>query len=260
MEQRTGSCGGVLLRDEIKRLVDEKNMIEGFEPTCLQAASYDMRLGDEYYKEGKLCRLSESNSTLTIPPHDIVFVSYIETFNMPANVVARYDLRMRFLWQGLIMQTGTQFDPGYQGMIISMLFNLSNKEIEICRRGPLATVEFLYTTPVRIEEKPIRPIRSLEDALPPGIVIESGLRMLASSVEQAESNARRLNNVVYVAGAFMIAILGIVVSTIAAVAAAPSHVDWWAYVVGVAIYAVTIGGFVLLIRRGRGIGGKSNVC
>src|SRR5437867_13094739 len=92
-ERDTKEIHGVLLSDEIKRCVDEFQLIHPFEPKNLQAASYDFTIGEKYRREGKEYPLNKDNPNLTIKPHEAVFVCTKEKLNMPRFLVGRWNLR-----------------------------------------------------------------------------------------------------------------------------------------------------------------------
>ncbi|GHU59234.1 hypothetical protein FACS189411_15830 [Bacteroidia bacterium] len=138
----------------------------------MQSASYDLRLGNEYYiplnkrpegcnalscpypPQNDIMKCSDENGVLKIPKFSTVVFSTEEILKIPNNVVGRFDLRIRFALQGLVLQVGTQVEPGYNGRLFGLLLNFSDKEICIPKGKALLTIEFNYTTsPVKIKEQ-----------------------------------------------------------------------------------------------------------
>jgi len=169
---------GVLTRENIKNLGLITN--ESFDEKCLQSASYDLRLGDEYYVPSRqkqescsetqnqvlscpfhkgeiqndIQKCSNENGVLRITPFSTIVFSTEEILKIPNNVIGRFDLRVRFAMQGLVLQVGTQIEPGYRGRLFGLLLNFSDKEICIPQGMRLLTAEFSYTTSnVNIEDK-----------------------------------------------------------------------------------------------------------
>ncbi|HPX75678.1 MAG TPA: hypothetical protein PLW77_03755 [Bacteroidales bacterium] len=171
--------GSVLTRHEIESLgiivFDNKKDVD---PECFDETSYNLRLGEEYYKpkvnqedtnreyatvkeypacpykKGKLIGVEDcnlNNRVLVIKPYTTVIISTLERLNLPNCVVGRFDLKIRWALQGLILQVGTQIAPGYKGRLFGLLHNLSNKDICIPMGLGILDVEFSYIT------KPVEP-------------------------------------------------------------------------------------------------------
>ncbi len=56
----------VLIHEEIEELVRDQRLIESFSPHSLQGASYDMRLGKEYSREGARFNLDEKSPSIVM--------------------------------------------------------------------------------------------------------------------------------------------------------------------------------------------------
>jgi deoxycytidine triphosphate deaminase len=164
---------GVLTGEEIKRFViivlddatDE-------DLSCYDKASYNLRLGEKYYKpiinnnsnngiiacadeypqcpnrkyllDGKIGDCNDNNRVLVIKPYTSIVISTLEKLNLPCDVVGRFDLKIRWALQGLILQVGTQVAPGYKGRLFGLLHNLSKKEICIPMKIGILDIEFSY--------------------------------------------------------------------------------------------------------------------
>jgi Deoxycytidine deaminase len=140
---------------------------------CYDKASYNLRLGAKYYKpvinnennngeiscteeypqcpnrkyliDGKIGDCNDNNRVLVIKPYTSVVISTLEKLNLPNNVVGRFDLKIRWALQGLILQVGTQVAPGYTGRLFGLLHNLSNKDICIPMKIGILDIELSYT-------------------------------------------------------------------------------------------------------------------
>ena len=144
---------GVLLKEDIKRLQLIEAPPDGsIEEDCYQSASYDFRLGEEYFDPSKnaggiveKCK----NGYITINPFSCVVVSTYEYVNLKTNVVGRFNLRIDLALKGLIVQMGTQVEPGYHGPLFALLQNISDSPIHIKyndKKSKIFTIEFNYTT------------------------------------------------------------------------------------------------------------------
>lgn len=139
--------GSVLLRDEIERYCREPiKLIVPFEPEHLKSASYHLRLGNRCRVGGVNCELSENNRVLRIPRHSIAIVRTLEWVNIPGFLIARWNLKVKMVYKGLVWVGSLQVDSGYQGYLFCPLYNLSSKEQELVYKEPPFTIDFVRTT------------------------------------------------------------------------------------------------------------------
>jgi deoxycytidine triphosphate deaminase len=143
---------GILLSDRIRLYVESVALITPFTESNLSPASYDLTVGSEFAyhenvkKNGKAtCSLSPGEN-LVIPPNSIVFVTTAEALNLPFYLVARFNLKLRYLHQGLLVGTGPQIDPGFSGQLSCPLHNISGEKISLAAGSAFAVVEFQKTT------------------------------------------------------------------------------------------------------------------
>jgi len=163
--------GAVLLKDEIARYCGEPiKLITPFGQKYLKPSSYHLRLGNKCRVDGKDYELSENNKILKIPRHSIAIVRTLEWLNIPGFLVARWNLKVKMVYKGLVWVGSLQVDSGYQGYLFCPLYNLSSKDQELVYEEPLFTIDFVKTT--RFDEnkgcglwtpKPARPIDSGDD-------------------------------------------------------------------------------------------------
>ena len=129
----------------------------------LKPATYDMRLGSPAfrYEEGKtkeFCLGKNENSIeriskkLTLHPNSLTFVTTHESFNLPKDVVARFNLKSKWVRQGLLLGTGPIVDPQFKGALSIPIHNFSSQFIEIGYLDPLIAVEFTKTLPALKED------------------------------------------------------------------------------------------------------------
>lgn len=206
----------ILRNDEIARLIEELNLIGNHEPSCIQPASYDLRLDDEYYQDGKLYRLTETrHRVLTIAPYSLVFVGSFENVNIPPNVAARYDLRLGLVFKGLVLANATQVEPGSRGKLFALLFNLSCEPVHIRYKEHFATLEFRYTTSPTasstVYDGERQDVIELRNAIPP-YEVRCGLEDIFKKVEKSQRRIERMSDSVYVIFGIMFAVLAVLVA------------------------------------------------
>ncbi len=150
--------GAVLLSDQVQYY------IRNFEPPllenpgnkvlsdselaqCLDAASYKLRLGDQAHVGGERVQISDEKP-LVIPRHQVAVVKTHEVVNIPRFLIARWNLRVKWVYEGLLWTGGPQVDPGWQGHLYCPIYNLAEREIVIPYKEPVFTMDFTRTTPV----------------------------------------------------------------------------------------------------------------
>lgn len=126
-------------------------MIRPFDAERLRPASYELTLGSSCLVEGEPVVLDDDNPVLEIPPNSIAYVSMQQVLFMPHYLVGRFDLAIEFIYKGLLLGTGPQVDPGFQGALSCPLHNISNDPIEIRMGQPFAKLDFAKTAPRRKE-------------------------------------------------------------------------------------------------------------
>ena len=141
---------GVLVKRNIQRLIRQRPpLIDQHDPNCLKSSTYDLRLGEEYIKNGAFDKLDENKKPyLEIPEHDVVVVSTYEKINIPTSLVGRFGIRLSLVMRGLVLNNEPQIDPGYSGKLFCLLYNLSDEPITLRYKQPFATIEFEETKSV----------------------------------------------------------------------------------------------------------------
>lgn len=143
--------GAVLLRGEIREYCKkDPKLIDPFldDDKFLKPASYHLRLGNRCRVDGEDRNLSAGNPVLKIPPHGIAVVRTLEKVNMniPGFLIARWNLKVKKVYKGLVWVGSLQVDPGYSGYLFCPLYNLSNEEQRLEYRESLFTIDFVRTT------------------------------------------------------------------------------------------------------------------
>ena len=150
--------GAILLSDQIHYYISELNppllhnpdgeqISERELDECLDAASYKLRLGDEAHVGGEWVRIS-ADKPLVIPAHQVAVVKTHEDVNLPRFLIARWNLRVKWVYEGLLWTGGPQVDPGWQGHLYCPIYNLAERQIVIPYKESVFTMDFALTTPL----------------------------------------------------------------------------------------------------------------
>ena len=139
---------GMLLSNEIDLFRQSGLLIEtDFIANNLRPAAYTLRIGNKFIdSQGKPGELNDQNRYFTMEPNSIVYVSTLEKLNLPYYMAARFNLRVKWVYKGILLGTGPQVEPGYRGFLSCPLYNLTNSPIRIQYREDFATIDFERTT------------------------------------------------------------------------------------------------------------------
>lgn len=121
-------------------------MIGPWADAQLKPASYELTLGPNCLVNGERVTLTEAKPWLELPHNSIVFVSMGEWIRLPHYIAARFDLAIEFVYQGILLGTGPQVDPGFQGVLSCPLHNISNESVHIKLGHPFAKMDFAKTS------------------------------------------------------------------------------------------------------------------
>ena len=148
--------GAVLLADEIRYfstsndIPADQRLIDPFEPERLRPASYQLTLGNQVHVGGKH-HLMPDSKPLILKPHQVAVVSTREVLRIPRFLVARWSIRVRKIYEGLLWTGGLQVDPGWVGQLFCPIYNLAEREVELRSGKGMFTIDFIRTTPLNAE-------------------------------------------------------------------------------------------------------------
>lgn len=185
----------VLSENDIGLFIRNGMLVSGAENQNIKGASYDLRLGDEYYYRGNIRKLKDQNLRLTIEPYDYALVSSKEDVCLPKDVIAHFGLTVGLFCQGIILSNGQQVDPGFRGKLFCLLFNTSNQPVTIKRGGHYATIEFTKMSNLARKYKGLyQEKRDIIDVLPLN-VMQGGLSELKREIEDLKRESRNMQSV-----------------------------------------------------------------
>src|ERR1700689_4228633 len=112
---------GLLLSDQIRQFCDKKVRLlvsEGYDESRLRPAAYTLTIGPNYRDaEGVPRTLTEPSPWFEMPPNSILFVSIAESLDLPYYIAARFNLRVDWVYKGILLGTGPQVGPGFRGTL-----------------------------------------------------------------------------------------------------------------------------------------------
>lgn len=201
--------GGALSQKIIIYMIRCGMLLRNADSKMVKGASYDLRLGDEYYYDGKIQKLSDKKPFLTIEPYDYAIVSCMETAWMPRDIIAKFGLSVGLFCQGIILSNGPQIDPGFRGTLFCLLFNTSNRAVHLKRGKHYATIEFNkligYSEPY---EGKYQGKKHIIDYIPEN-ALHGAINELKKEVERLKMESRIMQNIYLGVVALMFAIISI---------------------------------------------------
>jgi deoxycytidine triphosphate deaminase len=157
---------GMLLSDQIHKFCEQQPGLlisKGYRKEHLRPAAYTLTIGEAYAdSEGQRRTLTSENPSFEMPPNSIVFVSAAELLDLPYYIVARFNLRVEWVYKGILLGTGPQVEPGFKGQLSCPLYNLTSQPHTIALGDEFATIDFERTSNF-IEDE----VSSISDKLEP---------------------------------------------------------------------------------------------
>lgn len=140
---------GVLLSDQIKFYAEKHQLLEPFDPNHLKPAGYELTVGNEWYLGGKYYHFQDNDpkaNKIEIEPFDVAVIKTAEILCLPRFIIARWNLRVRYAYEGLLWLGGPQVDPGFKGHLFCPIYNLSDKNVTLHVGDEIALMDFVKTT------------------------------------------------------------------------------------------------------------------
>ncbi len=151
----------VLSDGTIRRLVEEERIkIRPWDPTMVQPASVDLRLGTSFrvFHNHRLPAIDlaepptgvtehvqiEDTASFVIHPGEFVLGSTVEWVELPDDIVARIEGKSSLGRLGLIVHATAGFvDPGFSGTLTLEITNLTRVPIVLWPGKPIAQLSFM---------------------------------------------------------------------------------------------------------------------
>ncbi len=196
---------------DIKRIPNPYPLIEPFDRELLRAARYELRLGDEAHVGGTPHRLHEDNLFLVLKPHQVAVVKTHEFLRIPRFLIARWNLRVRMVYEGLLWVGGPQVDPGWAGHLYCPIYNLAEREIYLEYKQPIFTMDFVRVYPT--SDKPFHGRR--------GTIDQHDIHRLKSAPFEELTRLLNLEPRFYGAFGLMFVILALIIAIVGVIVASP---------------------------------------
>ncbi len=129
---------------EIKEAVQRETLaIDPFEPESLQPASYDLRVGAQAFVSGadEITDVA-SKGLVIIEPGEFAVVSTREVVRCGSQVAGQIGLWSTLARQGVTLLSGPQIDPGFSGVLVVRMTNLSPNRVTLTYEAPFLTAQF----------------------------------------------------------------------------------------------------------------------
>jgi deoxycytidine triphosphate deaminase len=150
------NLGAVLLAEEIKEYSTKYGLLiaSDFDKGKLKGASYTMSPDPDnawrYDKNGKQVRVEtkedERGAFFNVEQHSLVYIRLLQKLRMPYYIIGRHNLKISYVYQGLLLGTGPQVDPGFSGNLYIPLHNLTNKDVKIYINESFVSIDFVRTS------------------------------------------------------------------------------------------------------------------
>lgn len=147
---------GLLSSPQITILLKQGLLLENFSEECIGPATYHMRIGGRFitckngqtqeFKLGERDNPSQGiRSRVSLSPNSLTFITTYEKFKLPNNIIARFNLKSKWVHRGILLGTGPIVDPELNAYLLIPLHNFSNSSIEIPYLSEIISVEFTKT-------------------------------------------------------------------------------------------------------------------
>lgn len=137
-------CHVMLTDAEIKEALSAGLMsLDPFDSSSLQPASYDLRVGAQAFVSGteEIADVA-SKGLVIIEPGEFAVVSTRERVRCGPEIAGQLGLSSNFARRGLTLLSGPQIDPGFDGVLIVRMTNLSPNRVTLTYESPFLTAQF----------------------------------------------------------------------------------------------------------------------
>ena len=147
---------GMLSSPHIAYCVEKYKIITGYDSSCLGPATYHMRIGRSVltWENGKKIEFTLGDKedkdkgirkSVDLKPNSLTFITTFEDFNLPKDIIARFNLKSKLVHQGLLLGTGPIVDPELQANLLIPLHNFSSQTVTLNYKDKIISVEFTKT-------------------------------------------------------------------------------------------------------------------
>jgi dCTP deaminase len=124
-------------------LTAKEIVLDPFDDAKLEPASYDARVGKWAFSSSSKEKVNlAEKGLLVIEPGEFAVLETRENVELDNRTVGQLGLRSEYAQRGLLMLSGPQIDPGFQGILTVRVINLAPKPIALPFEEPFLTIQF----------------------------------------------------------------------------------------------------------------------
>lgn len=134
----------MLTDTEIREAVSTGDLeVDPLDEKYLESASYDCRIGKEAFVSGTDEKIDVSNKGLVIiDPGEFAVIATLERVHCGPQMAAQLGLCSQYARTGLILLSGPQIDPGFNGVLVVRVTNLAPRRVTLAFEAPFLTIQF----------------------------------------------------------------------------------------------------------------------
>jgi dCTP deaminase len=138
----------MLTDGQIKQAIADGHLsLEPFAEDSLEPASYDLRLGKWAFASSSKQKYDvSSKGVLVIEAGEFAVVETLERVRFDRRIAAQLGLRSEFARRGLLMLSGPQVDPGFEGILVVRVVNLAPNSLALAYGTSFLTAQFFKLT------------------------------------------------------------------------------------------------------------------
>ncbi len=151
-----GIPSGMLSSPHIAYCINRYKIIDNYDKSCLGPATYHMRIGGkvltwekgdkvEFTLEEQEDKNRNIRTQVELRPNSLTFITTIEKFNLPKDIIARFNLKSKWVHEGLLLGTGPIVDPELKANLLIPIHNFSNQDVTLHYNDKIISVEFTKT-------------------------------------------------------------------------------------------------------------------
>lgn len=118
-------------------------VIGNFSGDFLEPASYDMRVGTRLLISNNETEIDlTKKGCATLAPGVFALLTTYENVKLSNRIAGHIGVKSYYTRKGIVMLTGLQIDPGFEGVLVIGLYNASPRSLTLDYLAPFCTVEF----------------------------------------------------------------------------------------------------------------------
>ena len=133
-----------------------------YDPDQLKGASYEVALGGPcvYWDEfgNRVYQEVGTGDQFTLEANSIAFVTLEPEFRIPDYLAVRFNLRIKLVYQGLLLGTGPLVDPGFAGRLSLPLHNWTDNDYTLVGGDGLIWLEVTKLSPAQLPKRSKDPV------------------------------------------------------------------------------------------------------